>query len=599
MNYKLIINFFSLLLVVLYLITSSCAKIGAISGGPKDTIPPQLVSSVPKNYTLNFSGHKIQLNFDEFIQLKDVNQQLNVSPPLKKKPQVKLKGKSAFIEFSDTLKENTTYTFNFGNAIVDNNEGNILRNFEFVFSTGSFLDSMGVEGQIINAFILKPDKESLLAMLYQDLSDSAPYKQIPIYTSRTDKNGHYFINHVKEGTYRLYALKDGNYNYKYDPPTEEFGFADTLIYLHKQMFDSLLCDTSHGINPKLLEKVQPSDTSRKDSLKTNNKEYVLHVDLVTFKEKDPKQYIKDYSRKDKHCLDFDFNRSLLDDSLEFFPVYYKAENWYQLEKNLNNDTFKIWITDTSLIKTDTLRIKIFYTGTDKKNNPVSANEILNFRYFSKESGKKKGKKQPSLPLVMKPSNNSILDLNQDISILSQYPVYKVDSDKIILFLKVDTVENPQTFHILKDTTNKRLFFITFKREEENRFKLQLLPGAFQDIYGNTNDTITSSFNIQKADFYGNLFVILSGVRTHMLVQLFDKETLVKQTSIDSDGKVEFNYLYPKKYTVKFIYDTNHNDKWDTGNFHEKKQPEKVEFYKEDVNIRSNWDVQISWDLKGN
>jgi hypothetical protein len=287
--------------------------VGSIAGGPKDEDPPKIVNSAPKMYAINFKDKEIKIDFDEYIQLKDVNQQLNVSPPFKKKPKVWLKNKTLIIQYSDTLKDNTTYTLNFGNSVSDLNEGNIYNNLEFVFSTGNYIDSLGVRGKIVNAFDLKPEKESLLAMLYSDLSDSAPLKETPIFTSRADKDGYYSINNVKPGTYRLYALKDRNFNYKYDPGTETIAFCDSNMILEST--EILKYQNKNNIfPPDTASYKNPKDTTHKkhqvDSLALKRSKNSIYEELFLFNEKNKSQYIKDYSRKDKHHLDFGFYKPL-------------------------------------------------------------------------------------------------------------------------------------------------------------------------------------------------------------------------------------------------------------------------------------------------
>jgi hypothetical protein len=574
--------------------------VGTITGGPKDTEPPRLLSSNPAMHTTNYTGNKIQLDFDEYILLKDISQQLNVSPPIKKQPVVKMKNKSLIIEYPDTLKENTTYTFNFGNSITDNNEGNVFPNFEFVFSTGAYIDSLGIRGQIINSFTLLPEKESILAMLYENLTDSTPFKETPMFTSRTDKNGNFFINNVKPGTYRLCALKDDNYNYKYDPETELFAFADTLIILNITLFDKLKpvvasdSTNKNNLRKRVLSKI---DSLKKDSLSAFRNS--IYTSLKLFSQTDKKQYIKDYSWKDKHVLQLIFNRSLLNDTLSFEPKFLPAKNWYLIEKNKTSDTIMFWITDTTILKTDSISINVKFTASDSKGNYIDTTETLNYRYFSKDAGKKKKETVatiPVLPLKMNISNGAILDFGSKILLEVAYPIDSVNSEKLQLFLKKDTVYQPHVFE-LKNIKNKRNYTIAFKHEEEQIFKLLMLPGFFEDIYGLVNDTIETEFKIQKEAYYGSLSITLSNVKSNIIVQLIDEEKVLSEKTIAENGIVLFKYLQPKEYTIKFIYDNNKNGIWDTGNYLLNQQPEKVLFYKENVNVRSNWDVEINWKLE--
>jgi hypothetical protein len=199
---------------------AGCAKIGSPTGGPKDETPPKVIKSVPDNYSTNFDNKRIEIEFDEFIQLKNINQELVVSPPQKVKPVVRLRNKVMLIDLQEELIDSTTYTLNFGQAIVDNNESNLLENYQFVFSTGRHIDSLGVSGLIVNAFDLKPSEEPVTIMLYDKFYDSVPYLEIPTYIGKSNKKGYFEVNNLKSDTFKVFALKDKNYNLIYDLPDE-------------------------------------------------------------------------------------------------------------------------------------------------------------------------------------------------------------------------------------------------------------------------------------------------------------------------------------------------------------------------------------------
>ena len=229
----------------LILLLSDCAKIGSPTGGPRDEDPPKLVESEPENYSLNFEGNEIEITFDEYIRLNNINQELVISPPIGENPDVRLKNKSILINLMGTeLKENTTYTLNFGMAIEDNNEGNELPNFEFVFSTGDYLDSLAVYGQVLEAFSLQPPEEPMTVMLYDTLSDSIVYREPPIYIGKTDEEGYFRIQNIRPDTFKLFALKDMNYNLLFDIPNEPVAFLDTVLLLNPEFFSKFEPDTA-------------------------------------------------------------------------------------------------------------------------------------------------------------------------------------------------------------------------------------------------------------------------------------------------------------------------------------------------------------------
>jgi hypothetical protein len=591
--------FFNIILLLI-LFTIRCASPGAISGGPKDEEPPVLVKSVPKDYATNFKGKKIRIDFDEFIQLKDVSQQFNVSPPLKKKPKVWLKNKSVVVEYSDTLKDSTTYTLSFGNSIVDNNEGNVLANFEFVFSTGAFIDSLGIRGGIVDAFSLNPDKDPLLLMLYSNLADSAPFKEVPLFTGRSDKDGNFAINNVKPGTYRLYGIKDKNFNYKYDPGSEPIAFFDTLVQLDTFKIgqqnallkltqpDSLLSDTIKG--KKL------NDTSKiamvPDSMEIRQIKNSLHIDLRTFIEKNKKQYLKDYSRKNRRYLNMVFNRPLKDDSLLLTPIYYDAKDWSLFEFDTNHDSLNIWLTDTNLIKSDTLRMKIEYIG-----DTAWITDTLNFKYITEETTGKKPKKVVEEKMKISFNSPSPLEQKKPVLIETQYPISKTDISKIQLTKKVDTVEVPVKFVLKSDSNFMRCYSINAAFEEKEAYNLTFLPGSFENIYNLTSDTIKSMVSVQKADYYGTFYLTLSGFRYPLIVQLIEKNEVAFEKYVQLDGKVVFDMLPPTEYTLKIIFDNDGDKKYTDGDLLKHRQPEKVMFYKDLIKMRSNWEMEVNWIMQ--
>src|SRR6056297_107439 len=247
--------------VIAVMLFSRCAKeMTTLSGGPRDSIPPVLVESEPPNYSVEFDSKEIEIEFNEFIQLEDMEQQFLSSPPFEEDPEIKMKGKGIEIELQEPLKDSTTYTLNFGNAIVDYTEGNPIRNFKYVFSTGKTLDSMRVEGRTYDAFNLKA-RENVLVMLYDELNDSVPYKRIPDYVSRTDEQGYYSISNLRQDTFKVFALDDLNNNYLYDSQEEQIGFVDSTVVFEKQMIERY--DTVYSRQPEktmLPEDSLPIDT---------------------------------------------------------------------------------------------------------------------------------------------------------------------------------------------------------------------------------------------------------------------------------------------------------------------------------------------------
>lgn len=582
-------NITGYLLFIVTIIISSCAQTGRIEGGPKDKDAPKIVSSTPSQNALNFDGKKIKIDFNEYIQLKDISQQFNVSPPLKKTPKTWIQNKSLVIQFSDTLKPNTTYSFNFGNSVADNNEGNILENFEFVVSTGAVLDSMGLRGRITDANTLQPDKEPLLAMMYENLNDSAPYKEVPTYTGRSNKEGYFSINHVKPGKYKLFALKDLNFNYKYDPPVEPFAFINDIVVLTSGIIDSVLQNENH--------KKYDSAFYKTDSITKTNIQNYIFTDLLTFEATDKKNYIKDYTRKDRHKLDLVFNIPLLQDSFEISILNDSALNWYFKEFTPNKDSLSLWINDSLIYNSDTIKIALRYNGVDQTLNRKMVRDTLNFRFVEKEDSKKKSKVQKKLGITSNTTQKSSFDIYASPYFESEYPIEKLDISKISLKEKVDTLWIVKTFDISRDSVYQRRFYVKKELDEQSEYEIILYPGAIKSIYPVYHDTLKYTFTVQKSDYYGKMVLNIDNVKGNCLVQLIDKDKIAYQKSINKSSKLVFDYLEPKLYNIKVVYDSNNDKVWTTGDYYIKRQPEKVEIYKEAVNVRSNWDVEVNWSLE--
>ncbi len=605
-------SFYYIWLIGFPLIFGYCAKMGSITGGPKDEDPPEVVGSKPENYSTNFTGNRIEITFNEFISLNNVNQELIISPPLKGKPDIRLRGKTIQINLEGDYRENVTYTLNFGNSIEDVNERNILENFEFVFSTGNSLDSLSVEGAIVNSFNLQPSEDPFIIMVYDNLDDSIPMKEIPVYIGRSDKKGNFRINNMKADTFRIFALKDLNYNYIYDLPNEMIAFYDSLIYLFpdslltkvpvnekKSYSDSLhilLDDTIQIKEPELDSTVFTHDsTDQIPVLKTVLKPY--YMDLFFFEEDRRMQYLTDDGRKEDRHIFLAFNLPVKE-KLDVQGLNFSAEDWYYEEANLSRDTFNLWIKDMDLIKSDTLSLLVNYPGTDSLGNYTTVKDTIDMitrtrpgRTVSEEV------KKPEL-IIKTIANNSKIDIHKRIFISFSYPVSEVDTSKIVLYSVVDTLETEADFLIESDTLSLRNRYLARQWESKMKYRLFAEPGAFIDIYGNVNDSLQLNFSVQDEEHYGVLHVKTQNVPCPLIVQLMDEKEYVKEEKyIDSDAVLTFTYLNPGRYKVKYLYDTNTNQRWDTGNYLMGRQPEKVEYYDGEIVIRSNWEMEINWEMK--
>jgi hypothetical protein len=595
----------------LFTVFTQCAKVGSPTGGPKDEKPPQVLESNPRNKEKNWSSKEIEITFDEFIALKNLNDELIISPPVKERPVVRTRNKTLVIDLKEELKDSTTYTLNFGNAIADNNEGNLLSDFEFVFSTGPVMDSLSLTGVAVNAFTLLPEKEKVAVMLYDNLCDSAPYKDLPLYFTRTSPEGKFAINNIRADTFRLFALKDANNNLKFDVPDEMIAYSDSTIILSPERVqkvsfikDSSLFKPKSKIAAK--KTLIQSDSVAHDTVKTAGRElYAVNTSLFLFTEEDLRQNIVSKEREQPELLTFAFSRPLFD-SIRIIPLDFTADRWYLQDLSMNRDTARFWITDSTLIKRDTLTLAVAYTTIDSAKNFITRTDTVMMRFKAKATktvlGRKMKDKEPEveknfLPLTVNLRPRAVIDLNLVIRFTSARPVDSIDVRKFSLTRFEDSLQYPQKIDLIKDSS--ALYSVKFAVPwmESTSYNLFVEPGAIHDIYGKTNDTVEIAFQTREIDYYGKIILSPEGSASPLIIQLLDeKETFLSEKVIDENGTVVFDYLAPRKYRVKAIADVNKNKKWDSGNYLDRVQPEKVFYYPGGLDVRSNWDLDITWNL---
>lgn len=266
-------------IVLIALAFSRCAQIVAPTGGPKDTLPPYLVNATPPDSSLHFKSKKIVLDFDEFIQLQDLQKQLIIAPNPKRQPQIRSKLRTLTISWeNDTLKPNTTYTINMGNAIEDIDEGNPLKGFRYVFSTGDYLDSLEIGGEIRDARTGMPDS-TMAVMLYYDLTDSVVTKEKPVYYARTTGDGSFLFRNLPHGTFKLFALKDANGDLQYNDSTEAIAFIAAPLKLDSNIRGINLFDFLEKENVPAAAKAAPAAAPSKEKGKPKVKKLTVHVQL--------------------------------------------------------------------------------------------------------------------------------------------------------------------------------------------------------------------------------------------------------------------------------------------------------------------------------
>jgi hypothetical protein len=523
-------------LCCLSLLLWQCAQVVAPQGGPIDETPPTLISSSPKNYSTHFKAQKIVLQFDEFIKLKNARDNMLFSPVLKHDPDFLIKKKSLIITLYDTLLENTTYTLNFNDAIVDITEENPLSGFQYIFSTGSYVDSLKLTGSIHNAFSLQAE-QGVLVMLYDSLSDSIPYLQKPTYLSRTNEQGLFRITNMKAGRYKAFALADKNKNYVYDPSGEAIGFSDTLI------------------------------TLRNDTL-------VPEHHFLLFNELPTKQYLKSYRSKEAGQFSLSFNRRALPIKIEQTST--AGDRQLLMESNVSQDSLVYWVVPPDSL--DTLGLIV------QPNHGEPDTIVIRFPT---------SRKKPEL-VVNNSAMTGKVDLGSLLEVTANQPLSRVDTSLFVL-LK-DSV--PVPLHWTPGDSVGRVLRASPEWEENSNYSFTIPANAVEDIYGNTIDTLYTTFSTRELKFYGSLKLRIPSPPPHAVLLLIKDGQLVKKELLHNGIKeLLFPYLHPGKYGLKLVYDTNANGEWDPGNYLNAQQPERVTIYQGTITIRSNWDQEVEWILQ--
>ncbi|MBW8200798.1 Ig-like domain-containing protein [Flagellimonas abyssi] len=515
-----------------------CAKRGSPSGGPKDITPPKLVRAEPENFSTNFKATKIRLYFDELIKLEDVQNQLVVSPPFKNPATISpMGGPSRYIEviIKDTLRENTTYTINFGQSIVDNNEGNPNSFLSYVFSTGDYLDSLTLSGAVKDAINRKAD-EFISVMLYEidsAYTDSTIYKQPPLYITNTGDSLPFFeLRNLKAGKYALFGLKDVNKNNMFDQGQDKIGFIEDTI--------TLPTDSIYGLN---LFREQLNYKPSVPSLAANNK--------IIF------GYQGDY-------------RDMVIETLTTLPDSVSTT----ILKERDKDTLNYWFTPTDL---DSI---IFMVRNDKV-------QVL-------DTFTVKMRNLPMDSLKLSASVNGKFNFEDTFSILANTPIAAMDTSNISLMVS-DSI--PATYTYELDTISNKIDF-DFETEPNQKYSFSLLPGAITDFFGIQNDSLAYNLSTSSFADYGNLTMILSGnVTFPVIVQLTNEKGEVQREIFATEPQAfEFNNLNPGNYVARVIFDENGNGKLDTGNYLEKRQPEEISYYPGTIEIRANWEKEETFIL---
>ena len=591
-----------------FLLFFGCARMGSPDGGWFDDDPPVVVGCDPAEQSTGVKAKKITILFNEYIKLEDATNKVVVSPPQLEAPEIRAAGKRIIVELIDTLKENTTYTIDFSDAISDNNEGNPMGSFTYSFSTGEQIDTMEVSGYVLDASNLEPIK-GISVGLYDDLADSAFKTKPMMRISRTDSRGHFVIKGIAPGTYRAFALQEMDGNYRFSQKSEMIAYNhDTFVPTSKPdvRIDTIWRDSLHI-----------------DAFRQTPYTHFLPDDitLLAFTQVATERYLLKTERKDAEKISIYFSSG---DSI--LPVIkglnFEADSAFVIETNEKKDTIHYWLRDTALVNQDTLRMDLTYTMTDSLGNLVlhtdSAVEVLakvsyekrqkdlakEIEKWQKEQEKKKKKDEkydsiyPATPLKPNFTVPTSMDPDKIITIEMPTPLVRCDTAAVHLYSMIDSVWYEAPFTFRPQEHQLRHYEILAEWKPDTEYSLEIDSAAFEDIYGHVSDDYKQGIKVKSLDDYGTLTLNLSGISDSLplRVQLLNSSGAVAKEVLAKNGSVHFDYINPAKYFVSAFVDANNNGIWDTGDYDADLQPEDVYYYTREIECKEKWDLKFEWNL---
>lgn len=515
-----------------------CASMQKPQGGPKDRTPPKLLKATPPNMTRNFSAKQIRLEFDEYFSLKNQTQEISMSPAMDKLPTYKVSKKSIVVDFKDSLQKNTTYVINFGRSIADLNEGNVLTNFTYVFSTGPHIDSLSVSGNVQNLMTQEKEKD-VTVMLFPLNKDTLWGKKKPTIYASTDSSGNFSLNNLHEGDYRLYALKEKIPNRIYDKDDELIAFQTSTVHLRR--------DTGN-----------------------------IHLNLFK-QEADKFRVIESRFDADGKLL-FYFNKSIENPSVKIlYPAGFDSEKIVDFNKT--RDTALVYMKNMDF---DSIRVSFLQNGVPIDTIP-----------------KRKGRKEAfnhNIALQYNTTFDNKLKPGNALVVTTSAPIQTIDNS--LVTLNEDSL-NVSSFTITKDTSTMRRLSFNYKWKPGSRYQLIFNEGALTSIYGDRNKKFLKPFQLDKPDNYGplTLKVTIPDTTKGYVIELLDNQkTVVHRDPITKSQSVVYKNYPVGKYYVRVIYDDNKNGKWDSGNVKKRIQPENIWVYSKQITLRSNWEAEEPIDI---
>ena len=593
-------------IVVATLLLASCANRGiGPQGGPKDTVPPKPLKAEPEIGTLNFQSKRIEVTFDEYIQLNNLSENMLMSPPQQTPPDVKARGKRLIINFQDSLHENTTYTIDFGDAVCDFREKVPLHGFSYYFSTGDEIDTLEYIGRVYDAATLNPLK-GIMVGIHRDMADSAVTRLPFLRIAKTDSTGTFRIGNIHPGTYRLYAVEDFSRDYRLTLG-EAFAFLDETI--------EVKAAEPAAAEPAAIE----PDSVMADSLVTDSTiafkqlapEPVIQSCLFLFKEQQGKLYLQKVNREKQHYIKMFFSAS--PDSVPSFRVMRPSEAdstqsdtawvdptpYIYTAFNASRDTVTIWLTDSLAIKQDTMYFEARYRRTDSLLNLEWCTDTLRVIWraprLNARTQEIQDRQNRNRRLELKSNARKDFEIYDTLRLSSTTPLAVIERDSIHLFERVDTVLKPIPFTIAPyDSLTQDLFFLA-ELQPGGNYELHIDSAALHDVYGITHIAGHYPLQVKTLSDYSTLRVKITPFAPQARIQVLNnKDQVLRELPAQAEGAL-FEHLKPDGYYLRLYMDENGDGKWTTGEWATKRQPEPIYYFPQKIQTKSNWDFEEEWD----
>ena len=583
-----------------------CAAVGSPDGGPYDETPPRFVGSTPSRGALNVNNKKLTLHFDEYIKIQNASEKVVVSPPQLEQPEIKVNGMKIQVTLFDSLRSNTTYSIDFSDGIVDNNEGNPLGDFCFSFSTGADLDTMEFSGYVLNASDLEPIK-GILVGIHTDLSDSAftakPFEKV----SHTDSRGHFTIRGLAPGKYRIYALQDMDQNFMYSQRSEKIAWTDSIIIPKSELWyrDDTIRNSNGGI----------------DSIKLVQYTKYLPCDVIlrAFLAKPNIQYLVKSERKNHETFGLNFALPL-DSMPKIKGLNFDEKDAFICQHNAGFDTLNFWMKDSNIYYMDTLRFSLTYLATDsngvlnetidtlnlitkKTHQRILQDEARKAEEEAKDIEKERkrlerandtfGLKKLNIPkikfLQMNLDANQSMDLNSIVKLSFKEPVSFEPGSAIHVQKMVDSIWVDIPFEVEQDSLMILEYSIFAEWRPEETYSITIDSASVFGLYGLHNNKESQELKFKPIEQYSIFTVNVQNPNPNYLVELLDQNGSPIRSGYLEDGRIDFFFLYPGKYYVRLINDRNKNGKWDTGEYYDKTFPEEVFYINNLFELKQNWE----------